>query len=75
MQDEILMLRKQERMRSLCSTRLIYVVADLGHNYGLDKLPEMLNDIRTKGVHSEYYKFSKAVIREMERAVATLFKF
>lgn len=54
-------------MRPLAPERLSHIVDDLGEKYGLAKLPEVLNDIKTNQLSSSYYKETKALIRELDR--------
>lgn len=67
LQDEILYLRKKENMRPLGPERVAHIIEDLGEKYGLAKLPEILNDIKTNQLTSEYYTETKVLIRELDR--------
>lgn len=66
LQDEISKLRDKENMRSLAPERVAHILEDLGEKYGLDKLPEILQDIKTKKWDSEYYKETKLLIRKLD---------
>lgn len=48
-QDEVHRLRKEEGMRALGPERMARTVEDLTEKYGLEKIPEILNEIKTKG--------------------------
>jgi len=42
-------------MRALAPERTAHILEDFGEKYGLDKLPEILNDMKTQRLESQYY--------------------
>lgn len=47
-QDEVHRLRKEEGMRALGPERMARTVEDFTEKYGLEKFPEILNEIKKK---------------------------
>ena len=47
--------RATENMRALAPERTAHILEDFGEKYGLDKLPEILNDMKTQRLESQYY--------------------
>ena len=70
-QDEIQHLRKEERMRSLGPERMARTVEDLTERYGLQNIPDILNNLKTKGKESHYYKETQVFVRELDREKVT----
>lgn len=54
-------------MRALAPERTAHIIEDLGEKYGLDKLPEILNEMKTHQLESTYYREAKALIRDLGR--------
>ncbi|MED6116376.1 hypothetical protein PIB30_090607 [Stylosanthes scabra] len=48
-QDELYRLRKEEGMRTLGPERMAHTVEVLTERHGLEKIPEILSEIQTKG--------------------------
>lgn len=66
-QDEVSRLRKEEGMRAIAPERISRTIEDLSERYGIDKLPEILHDMKTNGKSSRFYSETKALVRELDR--------